>query len=126
MDFSESFDTVSRKILAEILSMYGLDEQTENWLNGRAQREVISATMAAWRPRTSSVLQGSVLGPVVSSHWQVTPNCHPDWEQWLICQRILLPATGTFTGLQDKWADRNFKKFKKFSSAPGENNPRHQ
>lgn len=32
----------------------------------------ISATMAAWRPRTSSVLQRSILGPVLSSRWQIT------------------------------------------------------
>lgn len=67
MDFSKAFDTVSHKILLGRQLLYGLGDQTVSWtencLNGQTQMLMIGGTIYSWMLMTSSVPQGSTLGP---------------------------------------------------------------
>lgn len=52
LDFSKAFDTVSHRLLLGKLAAHGLDRYTllwvRNWLEGHAQRVVVSGVKSSW------------------------------------------------------------------------------
>ena len=68
-DFSKAFDSVPHHRLLKKVQTYGIQGSLwrwiENFLKDRKQRVILGSQKSEWKPVTSSIPQGSVLGTIL-------------------------------------------------------------
>ena len=69
MDFKKAFDKVPHQRLIYKIRALGINEEITLWikdyLTDRAQKVIINSKSSEWKPVTSGIPQGSVLGPLL-------------------------------------------------------------
>ena len=69
VDLKKAFDTVDHNILLEKLDYYGIRGSTKNWfesyLNNRKQFVTLNGSDSSFKPVSTDVPQGSVLGSLL-------------------------------------------------------------
>ena len=79
LDLAKAFDTVPHRRLITKIKAHGIDDKVlrwmEAWLADRKQKVVTQGAESGWKDVTSSVVQGSVLGPLCFSMYMNDMEC---------------------------------------------------